>query len=132
MCYGKQARANYFAVRDVSAFEAWCTSLGMRVHSNPHQNPGLVSVFFENGVPMDTRDTTGKYHELDFFQELAPHLADNQVAIILEVGIEDDYLCAYGVAMNADGEMREITLESIYELAQEIAPTQAEIIRAEY
>ncbi|WP_152976769.1 hypothetical protein [Herpetosiphon geysericola] len=81
---------------------------------------------------MDTRDTTGKYHELDFFQELAPHLADNQVAIILEVGIEDDYLCAYGVAMNADGEMREITLESIYELAQEIAPTQAEIIRAEY
>ena len=64
---------------------------------------------------------------------VADHLVDGEVAIFMEVGFEKmRYLTGTAVAVNAIGDTRHIDLNSIYELAKELAPEGTTITTAEY
>ena len=122
--YEATARSNYFLVKDLPAFTAWCNTLNIEVSPASEQNPDLIALLFAEGVPCSSyNQDTEEYDELDFYGILASHLTEGQVAVIVEIGHEKmRYLVGHAVAVNAAGEIREITLDAIYTLAQELAP----------
>src|SRR5437870_3479628 len=93
--YNSQTRSNYFPVKDREAFEKWCEKLGFEL--------------IDDDI------------EIDFFAELANHLQPDHVAIVMEVGTEGSrYLTGYAYAINSRGDMREISLYKIHDLAKEL------------
>jgi hypothetical protein len=63
-------------------------------------------------------------------EELALHLADEEVAVLQEVGAENlRFVNGYAIAVNNKGERRDISLENIYDLAKELG---SNITKAEY
>jgi hypothetical protein len=70
---------------------------------------------------------------VDFVGELAGHLADHEVMIIVGNGYEKmRYLTGFAVAINNKGERRQVTVEDIYELAKQLTKRPKRITRAEY
>mgnify|MGYP000564594834 CR=1 FL=1 len=132
--YEATARSNYFTVKNLPAFTAWCSTLGIEVSPSSDQNAGHVAMFFLDGIPSSSyNEDTQDLEDLDFYGDLASHLIAGQVAVIMEIGHEKmRYLVGHAVAVNAAGERREITLNAIYALAQELAPDGMDISCAEY
>ena len=67
--------------------------------------------------------------EIDLAGELAVHLEDGWVAVLMEAGAEKcRYVANWALAVNSKGETRRVSLEDIYELAGQIGEhvTEAE------
>ena len=135
--YYSSARTNYFRVKDVDAFNKWIKQFS-GLETIVHETEGTVGVLFEDGVPFcrweTEKDADGNEHdvdvEVDFMEELALHLADNEVAILQEAGAEKlRYINGYAIAVNNKGERRQISIDKIYDLAKELG---SNITRAEY
>ena len=61
-------------------------------------------------------DDLGDYEEIDVSGQLAEHLADGEVAVLMEAGSESlRYVTGSAVAVNNRGENVEVYVESIYE-----------------
>lgn len=122
-------RTNYFWVKDQTAFLDWVATLpGIEAHrKTPSAEDSAFALFANDGPPsFDTSD-----NEVHFSTDLAPHLADNEVAILLEIGHEKlRYLVGQATAIHPSGRSIAISLDDIYRTAQDTFGIQAP--RAEY
>ena len=126
------SRTNYFRIEDVIRFTAWAAQRGLTVH--PQQDADDHFAIFPNdsdsaAFPSFDSDTD---KEIDFAAELAAHLDEGSVAVILETGAEKlRYLHGHAIAINAQGDLVQIALDDIYNLAAQRFPGK-EVSRAEY
>ena len=135
--YYSSARTNYFRVKDADAFNKWIEQFS-GLETIVHETEGTVGVLFDDGVP-NCRWETEKFAdgneqevdvEVDFMDELAEHLADDEVAVLQEAGAEKmRFINGYAIAINNKKETKQINLDDIYALAKELGKN---ITRAEY
>ncbi len=126
--YCGEARTNYFRVKDLKKFEA-----------DLERIPGIDLV--QRGVHFAIICTTGEGlptldhddNEIDLPALIAPHLDNDSVAVLIEVGSERvRYLHGYAVAIHPNGETLNINLNDIYREAQEAFGGDVEITYAHY
>ena len=130
--YSGYCRSNYFGVQDLQAFDAWVTLFDCSIRA-VKRSDGCVSLFAvdDSGWPTfrcasapaaarrrpiyeDDDDVVG----CDFHAELAAHLADGHVAVLMEIGHgERHYFVGQAMAMNRQGERVVLSLDDIYERA---------------
>ncbi len=138
--YYATARSNYFAVKDETTFRQWAESIGLMVFEPTHANVTSDGIRRFAIAPGDgdecgwfcTRydEETDEHEDVDLTAELAAHLRDGEVAILMEVGSEKlRYLCGYATAVNSDGKTVSMSLEGIYARAAKLG---THITRAEY
>ncbi len=131
--YVPLVRSNYFRVKDPEAYKAWCEGLGLTVIQNDDEDPILYGFIAEDGGVPDRRldPETDEGEEIDFYAELAAHLADNQVAEVREIGRENmRYLVGISTAVRSDGETITVSLDEVYDRVR--ARWGFEMTRAEY
>lgn len=139
--YYATARSNYFAVKDEQAFREWATLIGLTVLEQDHHDKVADGIPRFAIAPGDSDDSgawptsplnedTDSDDEIEVSEELAAHLADDEVAILMEIGNEKlRYMTGWADAVNNKGEHVIVTLESIYEAARALGTN---ITRAEY
>ena len=137
--YYATARSNYFAVKDEQAFREWADGLGLMILEPSDVSEDLIDRFGispgddDDGGGWPTTmadDETGDCEDIDVAYQLAAHLADNEVAILMEAGSEKlRYIIGWADAVNNKGEHVILALESIYESARALGTN---ITRAEY
>lgn len=118
--YTAYFRSNYFAVKDVARFQAFCHAFQLELVTTTENSQtlyGFLNERNEGGLPVTRyNEATDDWEEADLMGELATHLVDGYVAIVMEVGFEKmRYLIGMGYAVNARGEMMEVDLDEIYE-----------------
>lgn len=132
--YYASARSNYFRVKDRAAFDAAIARLAdLTIVEGRDDNAGRVALLCDGGDqggwPGWTMDETGEGEdtEVDVPELVAEHLDEGEVAVFMEAGAEKlRYVCGYATAINSAGERRDVSLDSIYELAKELGnATQA-------
>ena len=116
-------RSNYFAVKDRSAFEAWCQRLSLVVITKEPDLVGFVGSMHESGIPWSFEEVVEgeeRATEIDFIGEVGRLLADDHVAMVLEIAHEGNrYLNGMGYAINSKGQCKHIDLaEELTVLAQ--------------
>ena len=125
--YYETCRTNYFRVKDVGAFKAWMDTVpGCTLYEGPEKNGMFCVLFDEEGYPnvRYNEENGGKadadpYEEFDFMEELAPHLADGSIAVVVASGAEKmRYVCGWASAVNNTGKQVYININSIYDLAK--------------
>ncbi len=123
--YEPHARSNYFSVKNLEAFTAFCARWGLELIQEREQaDPATPRVGFlcdsEQGIPTTLYDEdTDTDVEVDFIAELSQQLADGAVAVVMEVGNEKlRYLNGYAIAVNAAGAEVSINLDEIYDRAK--------------
>ena len=132
--YYEQARSGYVKVKDKEAFRAFLERFGGAVDMI-EDDKGRVGFLAQEGIPSTCMpdDSGSEPEEVDFVSELAGHLADHEVMIVMGTGYEKmRYLVGYAVAINNKKERREIDLAQIYELAKQLTRRPKRITRAEY
>lgn len=127
--YGSE-RSNYFRVKNEEAFLAWAKKRDLHTVAKA----GCFSVYPENSedgcFPSYNPDAPEDEQEFDVLEEIADHLADNSVALIIGCGAEKlRYINGFARAINAKGEQVSINLDEIYERAAKLG---GEVERAEY
>jgi len=134
--YYEQARSSYFKVKDKEAFRAFLERFGGAVEMI-EDDKGRVGFLAGEGLPSEwvVADADGmeEHVEVDFASELAVHLADHEVAVVMANGYEKmRYLVGYAIAINNKKERREVDLAGIYELASQLTKKPKRITCAEY
>lgn len=123
------ARSNYFRVRDETGFLRWVDGLPGVTGSRHGEDGGLgerderFCLLEEDGEgwPGCRHDQeTGGVRDIDIVDELWPHLADGEVAVLQESGAEKlRYVTGYAVAVNSRGEILKVDIDDIYERVRE-------------
>lgn len=128
------ARSNYFRVRNPEAFKDWVRSLPELGFWEFDDQPQLFGIYSNcpdsGGWPTwRTGDDGEDEGEIDIASELAEHLAEGEVAVLIEAGAEKlRYISGQAIAINHMGEVIDVTLSDIYGKAFEkwgIHPTEA-------
>lgn len=120
--YYATARSNYFRVKDKTAFREWADNIpGLGVWDD--REDGRVGVYDggdSGGWPSQRyNEETEDYEDLDLAYELSEHLAEGEVAVLMEAGAEKmRYVCGYAIAVNHKGERITVSLNDIYDLAK--------------
>ena len=141
--YHSTARSNYFAVKDERAFRKWAALIGLSILEPAHHNKVADGISRFAIAPDITGDSGGWPTsivndetdpcidmDIDVPEQLSAHLADGEVAILMETGSESlRYLTGTAVAVNSKGETVMLDLTSIYEAANHLGTN---ITRAEY
>lgn len=138
--YYATARSNYFAVKDETAFREWAESIGLMVFEPTfaHVTADGISRFAiapDNGDECGWfchryNEETDEHDDVDLTKELAAHLKDGEVAVLIEVGSEKlRYLRGYATAVNSAGKTVHLSLEGIYARARKLG---ANMTRVEY
>jgi hypothetical protein len=125
--YCATARSSYFKVKDVEAFKNWCWSLDIEpIDGDPADNKtGLVAMISGtpngDGWPSSRVNDKDEAADIDLTAELAAHLEDGWVAVLMEAGSEKcRYIIGFALAVNSKGETRRVSLQDIYDLAKQI------------
>ncbi len=109
------ARSNYFKVKDTAAFKAEMAKYDVEVlePSGEEGRLGLLSTCPDNGDwPSYNADTD---EDFEFWQVVAPHLADGEVAVLQTIGAEKArYLTGHAVAINNTGTECWVNIDDIY------------------
>jgi hypothetical protein len=125
------ARSNYFHVKDEAQFTIWADACDLDYLQDKEGRYAIAARDGE-GWPSSYLDEHGEDFDLDLPMELATHLKDGEVAILMEVGNEKlRYLTGYAVAVNSKGEIASVGLDEIYKKAA-TAFNNHDITRAEY
>lgn len=132
--YYEQARSNYFKVKDKGAFQAFLERFCGAVELI-EGDEGRVGFLAQEGIPSSYMpdDATGEAEDVDFIDELAAHLADHEVMIVMGTGYEKmRYLVGYAIAINNKKQRRGIDLAQIYESAKQLTRRPKRVTHAEY
>lgn len=129
--YYGSARSNYFKVKDPDAFKAWAQSLScVGVWNGENGSFGIYSDCPDSGCWPSTKWVDDEPVDIDLEAELAEHLQEGEVAILMQCGAEKlRYVSGYAIAVNHLGETVSVCLAEIYKLAKAkfgTEPTQAE------
>ena len=139
--YYATARSNYFAVSDEQAFRDWATLLGLEILEPTHHDKvadGIRRFAISPSNCGDSgawptslyNDDTDDFDDIDVSEQLSAHLADNEVAILMEVGNEKlRYVSGSAVAVNNKGQCATVNLDDIYQAARKLG---SNITRSEY
>lgn len=129
--YGS-ARSNYFKVKDPEAFKAAMKPLEVEVWEGSDRGTlGDATGMFAlggadeyGGWPSSRWDEEADDSVEIYLQDIiAEHLADGEVAVLVEVGAEKlRYLTGSAVAFNNKGEERRVSIDDIFTLAKELGP----------
>ena len=113
------ARSNYFRVKDKDAFLKWADGRGLGVFKN-EESADLFAIYGGESTDdgswpsYDVESDT----EIDLVAELAQHLPNGQIAVLMEIGAEKlRYLTGVAIAVNHKGRVVELTLSDIYRKA---------------
>ena len=105
------ARSNYFSVKP--SFAEWIKDYDVEVIN---ATDGTVCLLFNDGIPSWSPVTED---DIDFVGELAKHLTDGHVAILMEVGHEKlRSVYGYATAVHSDGKFLSVNLHEIVESAK--------------
>jgi len=138
MNYIGSTRSNYFAVKDPEAFKAFLQQFGdLELIEGEADKKGLFGFLVggDSGCLPSSKRAPGAEGDVedvdvDFIAELAPHLADGHVGVVIEIGYEGmRFLGGYASAFNNQGETKQISLDDIYETAKQLGPN---VTKAEY
>lgn len=128
------ARSNYFRVEDKGTFLKWADSRRLGVFKNEESR----DLFAIHGGSTDdgswpSYDMEGDT-EIDLVAELAQHLSEGQIAVLMEVGAERlRYLTGVAFAVDHKGRVVELTLNDIYRTAaRAFRVAESEITQATY
>ena len=139
--YYATARSNYFAVKDETAFREWAGLLDLTIlEPDPRDKvaDGVPRFGIASGDCADaggwptslSNDATGDFDEIEVSEQLAAHLADDEVAVLMEGGNESlRYVTGVAVAVNNKGQSVCVNLDDIYAAAGILGKN---ITRAEY
>ncbi len=147
--YTSMARTNYFRVKDIDAFKADLNAHGITpvsfaesafggivLDESEHNSPqGAVALFSHEGWPsfdeemiadrlgLDESETLPAFRE-SIEELVGAHLVDeHEIAVFMTIGWEKlRYLTGVAVAVNSAGEIRNVNLDDIYSLAEELLP----------
>ena len=112
------SRSNYFRVKDEAAFRSWAEDLDLAVLTDDKGRFGIHATTADGGWPCWLTDEGDEEVEIDLAAELAPHLANGEIAILMEIGYENTrHMTGRAVALNNEGNCVEIELSDIYEKA---------------
>ncbi len=115
--YSGAARTNYFTVKDETAFRTWAAK---------HRLEVIVGQGGLGLLPGDTDDGCFPNYALDeddlpfdIADEVAAHLADGSIAVVMEAGHEKSrYMSGWATAIDSRGERVSLNLDGIYERAE--------------
>ena len=117
------SRSNYFKVKDAAAFEAKMAALGVGVVTS--QDGALAVLGSDEGYWPSCDPNTDE--DIEFIELVAGYLADDEVAIFITSGAEKlRYISGYATAVNNKLETRDVNLNDIYKLAEELGPNVTE------
>jgi len=126
------ARSNFFAVVDEGAFDLFCAKWGLSKIEDAANGVGFYpddAVWEDHSLPGAPRASWREAHEEtdddgyiaddydgpDLLDDLVPLLADDSVAVVMDVGHEKlVYVGGGATAINNRGERESISLEEIY------------------
>jgi len=129
------AHSNFFAVVDEAAFDLFCAKWGLSKIGNAATGVGFNpddAVWEDHSLPAAPRASWRAAHEEtdedgyiaddydgpDLLDDLAPLLADDSVAVVMDVGHEKVvYVGGSATAINNRGERESISLEDIFDRA---------------
>jgi hypothetical protein len=116
------ARSNYFRVKDEAAFRKWAEYLELAVITDSEGRFGVYSKTDDGGFPSQRlSEDAEEMEDLDFPDELAAHLVEGSIAILMTAGHEKDrYVSGYAIALNSEGKRVELVLSDIYTKAAEL------------
>ncbi|MHB8742801.1 MAG: hypothetical protein ACYC9L_06700 [Sulfuricaulis sp.] len=122
--YGS-SRSNYFHVKDADVFRKAMANFDVEVWDNK-EDPALFGLGCgecSDGMwPSWDCDTD---EEFDFIDKVWPHLADGEVAVFQTIGSERmRYLTGFATAVNHTGERVDVSIEDIYEKAEQAFQTK--------
>ena len=121
-------RTNSFQTKDPAAFVDWVATIpGLEAHkSDPERKDSAFTIYREGSEPQFTEDDV----MIDLSVELAKHLADGEVAILMEIGHEKlRYLVGTAQAVHSDGRSIALSLCDIYRMVEKefgVATNRAE------
>lgn len=132
-------RSNYFRVKDREAFQTMLDQYEAKLIINV-ENPdqvGFISEDWHGAIPTRIVDedelTDCDMDQVSILDEIAEHLAENEVCIVMEVGSEKArYLTGFAIAISWTNERVKISLSDIYAQAQEEFGGDANITEAIY
>lgn len=125
--YYESARTNYFRVKDEAAFRAFAERFDLEIREENGTFALFPSENSDGGFLLIDSETD---EELDLADEIAKHLADDSIAVVMGSGHEKlRYVGGWAVAINSKGETATVNLNDIYAKAEAqfgIKPTLAE------
>jgi hypothetical protein len=118
------ARTNFFQVIDEVKFREWAAERELSIETKVTGGTTLFGIYSETddgGWPTQTwPDSEDDPVEVDMVAELAAHLVEGQVAVLIEVGhVKCCHLDGNAVAVNHTGARATVELSHIYQLAAE-------------
>ena len=135
--YYCSCRTNYFEVKDPDAFKEAMGRFPVEVLFTPadpvYKTPDYYGLLGEDLDGSGWPSYDGEDENFDFYDYVAGFLADDSVAIFIEAGAEKlRYIQGIALAINNKKECESVWLNDIYEKAESLAPSGANITRAEY
>jgi hypothetical protein len=133
-------RTNYFRVKDEAAFREAVEGLsGMTLRTRSESDLFMLMDDNPDGggwcvLPKGAdgeADWDAEYVDIADF--LAAHLADGEVAIVMESGHEKyRYVTGWAIAVNSRGERKCVSIDDIYILARDLTDRSNDITTATY
>lgn len=117
-------RSNYFRVKDLAALEEIAARAYLELSFNDAGQVCILGALYEDW-PFYDPDTEEPrlVGELDIADVVAPLLANGEVAVFVRIGHEKlRSLSGDAVAINNQGDRRQISLFDIYEAAKDLGP----------
>jgi hypothetical protein len=113
------SRSNYFRIKDEAAFRKWAEALELAVITDAEGRFGFYSEAEDGGLP-----SARVGEDIDLVAELATHLVEGSIAILMETGHEKArYMSGYAIALNSEGQQVALILSDIYTKAAEFFHT---------
>lgn len=118
--YSAVARTNHIKVRDTESFLSWVETLpGVCAEKDTGTDDTFVLLTDgdNRGWPDTSVDEhTGEERRIDYPGELSKHLADGEVAVLVEAGSEKlRYVVGNAIAINCHGDVLTVSMEDIYQ-----------------
>lgn len=145
MTRGSATRSNYFEVKDRQAFETWLENFNYEdppeIWEKEKDNNNLIAFGMYDSIPssrdlpaiFNDDDLQYPYEDVDpdqFYEELAEHLAPNQVVIIESVSFDKlRSLTGSARAIHSDGRVLEVYFGQLDKLVKKewgVTPTPAQ------
>ena len=129
------SRSNYFHVKDKEAFWQFVVDTGVKAFTDDQGRYAVAADsendgYWPSSIFKCHEDGTEDYEDIDFEDELAPHLADGEVAVLMTAGAEKlRYVTGYAIAVKNDGSRMTLDINDIYDNvlhAWGIDPSRAE------
>ena len=110
------SRTNTFKVKDEAAFRAWADTLPeVELIDKNDAHFGFYTTGDGMWPSCRYQEECDDWNEMNFAEELATHLAEGEVAVLITVGHEKArYGTGYAVAIRSDGKSLAVNIDDIY------------------